>query len=236
MKRLRSTDGTAVHRRAARYHLAQTKLGTAPLHATLAGEMSAKYATLVSKARATEDFEDALVEADATVDAAEIALENAVREIDADLARMDRQNPALGAQAAVFPHGFGETIDPDGAAQLGVLPTLHVRLAPFKDDPILAPSLAKLDAAETALKAALKALAAADSKVDTAFAEEVAARTAIREQLESAYGRLRDHYKSRPALAEKFFSKEAGSRRAPKKESPAPAPVTPPPPATPVPA
>jgi len=43
-------------------------------------------------------------------------------------------------------------------------------------------------------------------------------RRAIREQLESAHGRLRDLYKARPAVAEEFFLKE-GSRRPAKKTS-----------------
>jgi hypothetical protein len=86
-------------------------------------------------------------------------------------------------------------------------------------NPEIAAQLVRLDAAEAALKVALAAGDAAETKMDALFAEEQAARLAIRVQLESAYGRLRDLYKARPALAEGFFLKEGGARRA-KKEAP----------------
>jgi hypothetical protein len=55
---------------------------------------------------------------------------------------------------------------------------------------------------------------AAESQVEALFAEELAARQAIREQFESAYGRLRDLYCcSCPALAERFFLREGPRRR-----------------------
>lgn len=70
MKRLRPTDGTPVHRRAARYHQAKCTLGTVPFHKTLeAAEVGLEYKDLVTKARATEDL---LVAADAGMDAAEL--------------------------------------------------------------------------------------------------------------------------------------------------------------------
>jgi hypothetical protein len=228
MRRLRPTDGTLVHRRAAVYHMARCKTGGTPLHATLRNEMGLLVAGLKTKARETEDFDDTDVEAMAEADAAEIALENVIRDVDGDLAKLDRSNPTLNAQRAVFPEGFGQVIDPEGDAQLGVLPALKVRIGAFKAHPEIAAQLIRLDTAEAAFDVALKAGDTADTKVDALFAEEQAARQAIRVQLESAYGRLRDLYKSRPALAEAFFLKESGSRRA-KKEAASPAePVAPP--------
>ncbi|MFS8065123.1 MAG: hypothetical protein ACMG6S_02005 [Byssovorax sp.] len=179
-------------------------------------------AALKAKAREVEDYDDTDVEAAAAADTAETAVENLIRDIDADLARLDRADPTLNAQRAVFPEGFGQVIDPEGDAQLVVLPALGVRLGAFKAHPTIAAHLDKLAAAGAALKTALAAGDAADASIDALFAEEQAARQAIRVQLESAYGRLRDLYKTRPALAEAFFLKESGSRRA-KKEAPSPA-------------
>jgi hypothetical protein len=51
------------------------------------------------------------------VDATEIALENVFRDIDADLGKLDRDNPGLNAQLSVFPHGYGEIIDPENEAR-----------------------------------------------------------------------------------------------------------------------
>lgn len=219
MRRLRPTDGTTVHRRAAIYHLSRCLTGGTPLHGALHQEMKPLVAALKAKAREVEDYDDTDVEATAASDTAEIAVENLIRDVDADLARLDRADPALNAQRAVFPEGFGQVIDPEGDAQLGVLPALKVRLGAFKAHPVIAAQLDRLDAAEAALKIALAAGDAAETRTDALFAEEQAARQAIRVQLESAYGRLRDLYKTRPALAEAFFLKESGSRRA-KKDAP----------------
>jgi hypothetical protein len=53
----------------------------------------------------------------------------------------------------------------------------------------------------------------AEEKLDRVTAEEREARREVREQLESAHGRLRAHYKTRPALAERFFMRDPGSSR-----------------------
>lgn len=213
MRRLRPADGTGVHRRAARYHISRCTKGEAPLHATLRDEMSAKLDALVAAARANEDAEDAEVAAGALVDAAELQVENAIRDLDADLEKLDRANCALGARAAVFPGGYGALIDPEADEQLKVLGPLRQRAAPFKGDPVVAAALAKIDAGEGALESAIKADEAAESAADIAEAAELAARAGIREQIESAYGRLRAHYKAVPTLAEKFFLKHSGRRR-----------------------
>ncbi|MDI1483467.1 hypothetical protein [Polyangium sp. y55x31] len=216
MRRLRPTDGTPLHKRAAQYHLAKLTTGGAPIHQELHAEMAAKYADLKAKARAVEDAEDDASAASALADHAEIKLENTIRDIDADLGKLDRQVPTLSAQIIVFPHGYGAEIDPEGAAQLAGLPALRARIAQFSAHGIVIEALARFDAAHEAFAKAIEAEEKAEALVDTLFAEELEARRAIREQFESAYGRLRDHYKARPALVEEFFLKE-GRRRTPKK-------------------
>jgi hypothetical protein len=113
----------------------------------------------------------------------------------------------------VFPNGFGAEIDPEGDEQLETLTKLRVRLGAFSSNPIVAGALARLDAAESALRGALKAEDAAETKVESLFAKELEARREIREQLESAFGRLRDLYKARPAVVERFFMREVGGRK-----------------------
>lgn len=213
MRRLRPEDGTRAHRRAARYHAAQCKRGKAPLHAQLCGQMNDLLTNLRNKARATEDAEDILVDRSADADSAEIEVEDEIRNVDNELERLDRQDPSLGAQKAVFPNGFGETLDPEGDEQLKVLPGLKVRLKPFMGLGSVAAVVTRLDDRAAALEQTLAAEAAASGAYDVAFAEEVDARRLIREQLESAYGQLRAHYKARPAMAERFFSREGSSRR-----------------------
>ena len=215
MRRLRPTDGTPAHKRAGRYHCTKVKTGNTPLHAELHNEMDQALALLKSKARAHEDAEENAVAASATSDAAEITLENLIRDIDGDLGKLDREDPTLNARATVFPEGYGKEIDPEGESQLTTLGALRDRLAKFGGHPICAALLTKFDAARAAFKSAIEAEQAAEAAVDAAFQEELDARRIIREQLESAYGRLRDLYKARPAVAETFFLKE-GRRRATK--------------------
>jgi len=215
MRRLRSADGTAVHRRAARYHLAKCRAGQAPLFAALRAEMTGKYTDLKAKQRAVEDAEDDATDAIAEVDSAEVAFENLLRDIDADLAKLDRADPALNAQKTVFPEGYGKEIEPEGDVQLTVLPALRTRLAAFQGKPGIATALQSFDKAEATFRAALAAKQKATAKVEALFTEEQAARRAVREQLESAHGRLRDLFKARPALAEAFFLHETAPRSPP---------------------
>lgn len=223
MQHLRDTDGTPAHRKCIRYHATKCSSGSTALHAQLRTEALAAFTDLKSKARAVEDAEDNAADARAVADTTEVAFENAVRDLDNDLERLDREKPGTDARLTVFPNGFGAFIEPEGDKQLDVLPAFHVRLAPFVSQPALAASLAKLEATETALKAALGAEEAATAAVETAFAEEIAARTAVRAQLTSAHGRLRDLYKARPAQAEAFFMKlgrKEGKVKAPEGAAP----------------
>lgn len=220
MQNLRETDGTAAHRRAIRFHMAKCRTGGAPLHAQLRAEATAVYDDLKTKERATEDADDDLVDATAGVHTAEVAFENAIRDLDAALESFDRDHPGVNARTAIFPEGFGAVIEPEGSRQLEVLPSLHARIKPHKDEADLSAALGKLAAAEQAFKDALTAEDAASDAVDTAFTLERAARAAVRAQLVSAHARLRDLYKSRPAQAEAFFLKLGRKEGKPKKAAP----------------
>lgn len=235
MRRLRTNDGGAPHRRAARYHTAKCRAGKTPLHAALRDEITIKYKQLKDKAREVEDAEDDYIEAVADSESAELALENVIRNTDGDLARLDRENPALNAQKTVFPEGFGVVIYPEGEKQLGELPALKIRLSAFKDHPLIEDALKKLDEAEDVLRKAFLAEDTASTTVDKLFAEEQEARRGVREQLDSAYGRLRDFHKARPGTADQYFFNESKSRRSKPKSStgdtptkPSPAPANPP--------
>lgn len=80
-----------------------------------------------SAERARADAVDDEAEARAWGDTSEIAFENWIRGLDSALMELDRDQPGRGARGAVFPRGFGEVIEPDGEAQLAVLPALLVR-------------------------------------------------------------------------------------------------------------
>lgn len=197
--------------------MAKCRAGKAPIHEALRAAMAPILNALVAKAREVEDAEDALVDAAATSEAAEEAFEDTIRNIDGDLERVDRETPELNAQKTVFPDGFGKEIEPDGDAQLDVLPDLKARLAKLSGHPVGPASLAAIEAAETALEGAFAAEDKAAELVEKLFAEESEARREVREQLDSAYGQLRAFYKARPALAERFFLKEGRARKGAKK-------------------
>ena len=212
MRRLRPTDGTLVHRRAAMYHVTRCRSVNEAQHKQIADDMQALYARLVKESRTVEDADDAATAATATADARELALENTIRDTDAELAHIDRIDPSQAAQATVFPRGFGEVIDPENDAQLEALPPVHRALKPYRSHASVDTLAQRLESDETLLRQGLEAVEAADEQVDAAFADENNARRAIREQMEVAYGKLRAFYKSRPAQAERFFLRE-GNRR-----------------------
>lgn len=213
MRRLRSTDSAQLHRKAARYHIARCRTVQGPLYQKLAEEMQAQYTALVRAVRAVEDAQDDATDASAQADGAELTLENGVRDLDAAAAKADRQNPAHGAQLAIFPNGFGEIIDPESEAQLTTLPDLYGRTKPFLQEPGIAAAHEQIQSQEQEFRAALAAEAQGETRVATLEADELQARRQIREQLESAYGRLREFYKARPQLAERFFLRTIGIRR-----------------------
>ncbi|MEO7596711.1 MAG: hypothetical protein ABI134_36235 [Byssovorax sp.] len=207
MQRFQETDGTEPHRKGIRFHAGKLLGVDTPLHQALRVEALTSYGTLKTAERAHSDAVDDEAEARARGDASEITFENGLRGLDNALVNFDRDHPGRGARGAVFPNGFGEVIEPDGEAQLTVLPAFHVRLTPFRQEPDLQQALTKLDDAETAFRKALVEEDAAITTTATAFAAEIAARAGVRHQIESAYGRLRDFYKTQPTEAERFFMK-----------------------------
>ena len=226
MQRLQDTDSSEPHRRAMRFHLGRLQRFRTSLHVALRAEGKATYDALKAAERTRADLIDDEAETSGAADGAEIDFENAIRTLDSVLAIFDRENPGKGARVTVFPHGFGALIDPDGPAQLSVLPAFHERLKPLRAEPALQDALNKLDAAEAAMRSAFEADAAAETAAKVAFEAEKLARAAVRQQLESAYGKLRDHYKVTPGEAEGFFMKFG--RREGKAKKAAPAGPTPP--------
>jgi hypothetical protein len=207
MQRVTERDGSPTHRRAIRTHIRKVRRVNSQLHKALLAEAIKVADALKAAVRAHEDAVDAETDADADVETFELELEDAVRDLDADLEKYDRKNPGQNAQLTVFSNGFGEVIDPDGEAQLTTLPALHVRLEPFLGIKALEDAIKAVDTTEVAFRDGLAAAQNAAEATKTAFAQELGARAAVRQQLESAHGRLRDFYKVRPALAERYFLK-----------------------------
>jgi len=207
MRNPRETDGSPIHRRHIHFHGSACQ-GAGAVHDTLAAEARVVYMNLKEAERAREDAEDAVTAGSAALTRSEVSLENAIREVDAAARKLDRKDAALAAQRTIFPAGLGPVLRPDGAAQLEVLPALRIRLAPFVGLGDMGDAIAALDHAEMVHRAALEMVNLAATEVDMRFAQERAARRAVREQLVSAFGRLRDHYKASPHAAEAFFFRE----------------------------
>ena len=210
MRRLQKNDGTERHLKVARYHSrrCRERLDDA-LFKTLLEEIEQHRMGLRAKARGLEDLEDELTDLTADVDAAELSLEEQVRDLFDDLAKLDRKNPELGAHGKVFPRGLGGVINPEGESQLGAIAAFRTRLGEFAGQPSIAPSIKGLDLSINNFKQKLEAQKKGDERYAAGFTEEQMARTAVREQLNSAYSRLGDRYKSNPDYAERFFPKDA---------------------------
>jgi hypothetical protein len=112
----------------------------------------------------------------------------------------------------MFPSGFGPIIDQVNENQFASLVTLRANLAPFLSIPSFAAIAATLTEQEKGLAEKLKAKKEATDLVATLEAQENMGRGKIREQLQSAYGRLRDLYKSNPKRAERFFERSRKSK------------------------
>jgi hypothetical protein len=210
MRRLRKTDSAFVHRRAARYHIVQCRLVSDASHTDLADLMQPRYANLVARTRAVEEAFEQLTDATARADAAEIQLENVIRDTDGVLARLDRENPTLNARRTVFPEGFTPVIHPEKRAQLDTLPQLRSDLDRFAEHEAVAAQRAALDAAEARFRQTLQAEESAEEQVELATIAEHAARRDIREQMQVSFGRLGTLYKSQPQRVEQFFLRQRG--------------------------
>lgn len=227
MQRLDAKDGTPLHIKVIRSHARRVQRVKSALHKTLHAEAKALADELLAKRRGHEDAENAETDAAADAESAELELEDAIRDLDADLEKYDRKHPGENLRIAVFPNGFGEVIDPDGEAQLDTLPRLRVRMEKLNGIKELADSAQAVDGAEANFRDSLSNAQAAGETERAAFAAEIETRTKIRQQIESAHGRLRDFYKARPAIAERFFLKlgrrEGKADAKAKPASPAPA-------------
>jgi hypothetical protein len=210
MRRLQKNDGTERHLKVARYHSrrCREKLDDG-LFKTLFDEIEQRRMALRHKARGLEDLEDELTDLTADLDASELTLEEQVRDLADDLAKLDRRNPELGAYGKAFPKGLGGVINPEGENQIAAITAFRTRLGEFAAHPAVAPSIKGLDVSISNFKQKIEAQKKGDARYAEAFTEEQMARTAVREQLNSAYSRLGDRYKSNPDYAERFFPKDA---------------------------
>jgi hypothetical protein len=215
MKQLRAEDSAEKHRRTSRYHIGACRRSpNIALCTTLRQEAEACYKCLVKATRTFEDAADDLVDLSAEADAVEEALEALLRDFYQDLGRLDRDNPGLDLQDTAFPKGLGEVLEPKGQEQVDAVVHLMNLLKTKQAQPKVAEGLEKLSIACATLQSALGAEEAAEQKVDETAADESAAKKALREQLNSAHGQLRALFKANLAKAERFFLKEAGTRRA----------------------
>jgi NTP pyrophosphatase (non-canonical NTP hydrolase) len=212
MRRLQKNDGTERHLKVARYHSRRCReRGEDSLCKVLFDEIEQARQALRSKARNLEDIEDELTDLTADVDAAEIALEEQVRDIFDDFAKLDRKNPELGAHGKAFPKGLGGVINPEGESQLAAIASFRTRVSEFNAYPGVQHSIDALDVSIANFKQKLEAQKQGEERSAEAFTQEQLARTSVREQLNSAFSRLGDRYKSNPDYAERFFPKDARS-------------------------
>jgi hypothetical protein len=219
MKRLNEEGSLEKHIRASRYHIRLCRQRKAEaLFVALATEAEAARSELIARARALEDQQRLLDDLGADFDYAELTAEDAVRDLDADLEKLDRQHPTLSARRRIFPDGYGAVIDIGGEAQLAALEATRLRLKALQEQPALSGSLSRLDAAISALKEISEQRRLQQQQLAERQIEERSARTALRQQLVDAHGRLRSYFKASPALADRFFLKSI-ARKTPKAEA-----------------
>ena len=115
MKKLRERDGTARHIRHASYHISFCRhRQNDSFFLQLAQQMEEKRKALITASRAAEDEEDKVTALFADTNFAELALEDMVRDTEADLGKIDRQDPTLNVHEQVFAEGIGVIITPEG--------------------------------------------------------------------------------------------------------------------------
>src|SRR5687767_10711023 len=119
MKRLAPDDSGEKHIKTANYHIhlcRQRKSET--LFLTLLSEAEQRRDALIAQRRALEDQQQRVDDLSADFDYAERVAEDAVRDVDADLDKLDRENPTLGARERIFPGGYGVVIAFEGEQQI----------------------------------------------------------------------------------------------------------------------
>lgn len=208
MPQLQKGDSADKHLKAASYHIKRCRSTTTdPLFATLAQEMFSRRKTLKEAMKALEDQQEVVTDLTAEVDAAELALEDIVRNLKGDLERLDRRLPGKNALKKVMPEGSDGIIDPDGEAQLDTLPSFRSRLKELEAEPELSADVVLFDKAVITFEAALETRKEAEKTLAEREVDEENAREGIRKQLVTANGQLEGLFSTRPALARRFFYK-----------------------------
>jgi hypothetical protein len=218
MRRLQKRDGTGRHLRHAQYHISFCKHRQHDaFFLQLAKEMEAARADVVTKARGVEDAEDQLTARSADVSFAELSLEDLIRDILGETERLDRQTPELNMRQKTFPEGLNGVINPEGESQIKPAEELKRRLQDFVNNAAVPPLIAKLEESLALFQAALADREKEERNAEDAASAEQSAKTALREQLEVSYGRLRERFKARPKLTERYFYQEKASERSDEK-------------------
>ena len=214
MRRLQKRDGTNRHLRHARYHISFCKhRQNDAFFLQLAQEMEASRSTLVTRVRHVEDAEDRLTARSADVSFAELSLEDIIRDILGETERLDRQAPELNMRQKTFPEGLNGVINPEGESQVKPAEELKRRLQDFVSNPAVPPLIAKLEESLSVFQAALAARQKEEKETEDSLSAEQSARTAVREQLEVSYGRLRERFKAKPKLTERYFYQEKSAEK-----------------------
>jgi hypothetical protein len=207
MKQLQEADGTDKHLRAIFFHTNRCQERTDDLFLALAAEGLAKRTALRNAARSVEDKDEELSVLSAESSATELEVERLVLDVASDLKKLDRKSPQMNAFKQVFSEkgGSDTVIRPEGESQLTSLTSFMTRLRKFSDQPLLKETYTELEASIQIFKEKLKAKKAQEEKRDQLFTEEILARKAIRQQLNSAHGRLKDLFQADPDQAEAYF-------------------------------
>ena len=217
MRRLTTADGTDKHLDTAQYHSRRCRQRKSdPFFSGLESKIVVVFTSLRNLARAGDDLQEALTDSRADLDEVELTFEDLVRDIDSEAARLDRQDPSLQAQKKIFPEGFGAVIRPEGKSQPAVIPDLKVRLKAFLSMGALGDYIKKLLESEAAFQAAVQDVEKAEQRLANNRSEEREAKRELREQLEENHSEIKKLYKAKPALADRFFSKDARASRSSK--------------------
>jgi hypothetical protein len=216
MQRLNSDDSTEKYLRTIEYHLqicrrrkaeeifVQLMLEGTPLR----DKLEAKVTAMTAQSRVIDELS-------ADFDAQELLAEDIIRDLDSDLQKLDRQEPALNAQKKVFPGGFGVVISVEGESQIETLISTRQALRSFESKSLLADSLKRLDHITQEMTSTSKAREDQRKKLQSLAQDERDLKVEIAEHLISVHGRLRSYFKAKPALADRFFLRVTRSGASP---------------------